>query len=945
MNVPEDKPDALVAILTKYKIDNIIEKSKEAGWDYAIREFDRLCNENTFLNEEEKNIFIDLFFARGLSIVSAVEDSTMFWDLASKWFHSRKLENRNGNLSYDEKIALIQFCLNLRHQLVEFVMNVPTARVDELTQEQQRLIIVIWRMLFFEPFATLNLYWNPTHPQTELIAKCKHNGYTGLLVATMFEPFAADDYNINSEQLITSPLPFCYKCIIIYWMVNTPYFNAEEDHRQKLLKYIPELCRAIIRHPEILSTAFFLTFVQEVMTGLWRGSYIGGNNITALSAFGDFISFTINRSMSYSKPRLIPKNIDKGEKIRIGYISRNFYKQAVSCYMVKRVINHDHDKFAVYTFALGDYHDNVSDFFKQHSDGFERFENMTDFRGIAEKIREKELDILIYTDIGMDPVTYILSGLQLAPIQCAMVGHGTSTGMPTIQYYLSGDFEAADAQLHYREKLIRLPNCGAAQYLPITPEPALTRAELGIPDDAVVFISCANGIKHGHLRDELFVEILKNAPNAWIVLKPFATHASVDRVFTGRITKAAQAANVADRLLILPPVGLTKHVLGLLALADVQLDSYPYGGWTTNMEALYTGLPIVTQEGSLARSRWGAGLLRSLGVTEGIAATEQEYVEWAVRLAEDRELCRQLSEKIKANVENVLFNGPAAQPAFEQALLDIYQEECHRAEAEEHSRRIPLLVRPNRPRQSADNALTVATALRPDNITIEKIAMETWLNAGFNVVSVNAPDDIATLQSEFPAVDFVAGQRDGRLQYGQQATYFDDILTYFQYRNLPICGIISPDLCLLKPNAHAFLQSTAANSFVYGSRVEVDTLASPQGQVYNIGFDYFFFDRKILPYYPKKDFCLDLPWWDYWAILVPLMRKFPVKRLSTPIVLHVKHPPIGNKDNWLSLGQAFSDHFHPPFPLTPETIPRYADETLTIINRLSQEVFFSEITS
>lgn len=928
--------DSFDAILEKRCIADTIASVKTYGWNHASQEFNRRLNEDTFASEEEKNIFIDLFFGQVLKHISFITNITEFWDVVSQWFHARKLESRNGHLSSNEKLTLIHFCVNLRQKLREFVLIVPYSEVGKLTDEHQRLLLTVWRMLFFEPFAAMNLYWNPTHPQEELINQCKRESYNGLVVASMFEPFSADDFNINSEQLITASIPFCYKALLVYWMVNTPYFNAEEKHRLKLMKYIPELCRAIIRHAEIMSTMFFLTFVQEVMTGLWRGSYIGGNNLVALSAFGDFISFTINRSMPHPKPRIAKKDLANSEKIRIGYISRNFYKQAVSCYMVKRVIHHNPDKFEVYTFALGDYHDNVSDLFKEHSHSFERFENMTDFQGIITKIREKELDILIYTDIGMDPVTYILSGLQLAPIQCALVGHGTTTGMPTIQYYLSGDFEPHDGQLHYREKLIRLPNAGAAQYLPITPESSISREELGIPEDAVVFISCANGIKHGHHRDKLFVEILKQAPNAWVVLKPFATHASIDGVFTGRITSAAREAGVSDRLLILPPIGDTKHVLGLLSIADVQLDSYPYGGWTTNMEALYTGLPIVTQEGELARSRWGAGLLRSLGIHEGIASSEEEYITWAVQLAQDTSLRQRLTDQIKEKVEEVLFNGPAAQPAYEQALTDIYREECRRSELEQMNALMPFFAAGQQ--KPGRETLTVATSLFPGHEAIQQIAVRTWLDAGFHLVSVNALDDIARLAPHFPEVEFIAAPRDGRRQYGKSLIYFDDVLAYFRYRHVPLCGIISPDLFLLDTRLPNFVRQEAPQAFLYGSRVDVDDLTSIQGQVYNIGFDYFFFDQEVIQYYPKQDFCLELPWWDYWAVIVPLMRKILVKQITTPAALHVQHSPAGDADSWLALGKALSANLQPPFELSRETMPRFANETLTIINKLSEKV-------
>ena len=121
----------------------------------------------------------------------------------------------------------------------------------------------------------------------------------------------------------------------------------------------------------------------------------------------------------------------------------------------------------------------------------------------------------------------------------------------------------------------------------------------------------------------------------------------------------------------MPPL---KYVGPLLAIADIQLDTYPYGGWTTNMEALYVGLPIVTQEGHMARSRWGAHMLRALGVYEGIANSADEYVEWAVRFARAPELRRLVKEKMISQGRQIIFNGAAAQAAYEDALLKIFAE-------------------------------------------------------------------------------------------------------------------------------------------------------------------------------------------------------------------------------------------------------------------------------
>lgn len=918
--------DIFFTLLNKYRVLEMIQGAEKKGWDSLWPEFTRVYEQATFKNSMEKNIFVDLFFNQCLLAPTPAKTFASFWKIVGQWHSHRKLEQQGGALSANERTALLQFCLTLREKLRRYILDTPFEEVGELSDQQQRLVTGIWKLLFLEPFSSLNLYWNPRREYKEVRAECREAGYPGLLIASMFFPFAADEFAIDIDELIDSSLPFCYKFILVHWLVNTPYFNGEEKHRQKLLSAAPALCRAILRQPQKLTTLFFVMFVQEVMTGFWRISYIGGDNTKALSAFGDFISTVMNRSYSFPKPTLRKKS--PGEKLRIGYISRNFYMQAVSLYMVNRVIHHTRDKFEVCIFALGNTHDTMSDLFQQHSDYFQHFPNLTDFSGMIKAILDQKLDILIYTDIGMDAVTYILSGLQLAPIQCAMVGHGTTTGMPTIQYYLSGDFEAPTAQAHYREKLVCLPRLGAAQYPVIIPEEGITRESLGIPTDATLFISCANGIKHSATRDALFVEILKQAPNAWIILKPFTTPAGIDYLAAGRLKKKAEAAGVGDRLIILPPIGQTSHVLGLLAIADVQLDSYPYGGWTTNMDCFYVGLPIITQEGELARSRWGAGMLRALGISEGIAANEEEYVQWAVTYARDRQLLQRVKARIKAAAKEVLFNGPTAQPAFEEALFHIYEEACLKEAESEFS-----------PSEERTPPITVVTSLRPEDLETQRKAMASWYHAGFNVVSINALDDIPLLYPHFPHVTFVSAPRDGRDKFGQPYIYFDDILSYFKNREDRICGIISPDIFLTREDFLSYVRAEAADAVIYGSRADVTSLGDCGGEMYLNGFDYFFFDRKALDLYPRQDFCLGLPWFDYWTVLVPLMHKIPVKRVMQPVVQHVRHTPAGNPDIWHALGNALADNFHPPFNLTEETMVRYANETLTIIHELSEKVF------
>lgn len=652
-----------VMVWVKDNLPQLAAQARSTGWQEIWDKFGELYAR---FDREEGSVraeFTDRYL--GMCLEHADGAAETVWDIVGLWCAHRRLPSHCGGMAAGEEEALLVFCRFLREKIGAYFARNSPDRLAAIDQREQLMLLCVWKRVFFDYSSILNLHGDPGEALARQDAAAGGEGpadYGRLLAASMYHPFAADDYPLAAEDIRDAPLPLFVRMIFAYWLANTPYFNLEERHRQKLLRCLPVLCRMD------LPPAYFTHFVTEILNDLWRVSYIGGDNLAALSAFGNFITRHMERFFPRHAFAAAPQAGARNGRLRVGYISRLFYQQAVSFYMVNRVIHHDRDKFEIHTFALGDRQDGMTDLFREHSDRFRRLAEIHDIGNIATVIAESRLDILIFTDIGMDPMTYMLAGLRLAPVQCALVGHGTTTGMPKIDYYISGDFEPPDADAHYREKLIRLPNLGAAQYPPpFAGNIGRCRREWNLPEDVVVFVSCANGLKHVPARDGVLVQILQEAPNACIVLKPYFSTEEGD-VFTRRVMGKAEKAGVAERLFIIPPLG---RVEAALAVADVQLDTYPYGGWTTNMEALYMGLPIVTQEGPMARSRWGAHMLRALGISEGIAGDAREYVDWAVRFAADTDLRLRVKSAIGQKAKAVLFDGAAAQPAYEAALMRI----------------------------------------------------------------------------------------------------------------------------------------------------------------------------------------------------------------------------------------------------------------------------------
>jgi len=662
-----------ISLMRPTDIFEFVQQAKKmGGWDQVWHDFWQIYKGYRALESKSRNIFVDAFYSSCLQILDLPKDSQVLWKVIEDWPVYRYLPGRSGGLPEQEGRALLDFSLCLRAKIYDYIMMTPFSEMSLQEGKRETSIIHVWWHVFFNYFSVLHIkkesQSDRSHYKMELFADGnQQNKYVRLLLASLYQPFHAEEFDIDMITLWNEPeIPDCYKVILSFWLTNIPYCDIEEEQRQRLLKAGGDLCHIIV------PPMFFDSMVNHISNSFWLASYAGGNHVAALSGFGDFIADHMARNFpQYSLSERTPKGDMKHSKIKIGYISRCFYNQSVSYYMVNRVIHYDHEKFEVFIFALGTKNDDMTALFAKHASHFEQFTDLSTIQSIATSILACQLDVLIYAEIGMDPFTYTLAGMQLAPIQCVMVGHGTTTGLPTIEYYISGDFESFEAQYHYREKIIRLPNLGAAQYSP--PSGSLmpsTRKEWNIPEEAILFVSCANGIKHLSGRDKLLVEIIKRIPNACIALKPNSSYDTGQQI-EERILAVAKEAGVEKRIFIVPPL---KHVGPLLAIADIALDTYPYGGWTTNMEALYVGLPIVTQEGHMARSRWGAHMLRALGIHEGIAQSEQEYVEWAVRFAHDRVLRNNVRNKIIDQVRQKLFNGEAAQSAYEEALLKIIKD-------------------------------------------------------------------------------------------------------------------------------------------------------------------------------------------------------------------------------------------------------------------------------
>ncbi len=351
-----------------------------------------------------------------------------------------------------------------------------------------------------------------------------------------------------------------------------------------------------------------------------------------------------HRSLKYKKDR----------KIKIGYISYHFKYHTISKYFLGWLKYSNVQEFEIFTYYTGESRDSFTQEFITHSEHFYDF-STSSLEEICNQVNENELDILVYTDIGMHARLTQLAALRLAPIQCSAWGHPVTTGLPTIDYFLSCDhMEPENAQEHYLETLIRLPNIGVAYDKPKLPYNHMQRDDFGIRSDATVYLSCQSVFKYLPQYDYIFPRIVERVPKAQLVFVDPPAQTLVSK-FKQRIKNAFEQHHLdyEEYCLFLPRQDREGYV-NLNLVSNIFLDTLGWSGGNTSLEAIAYGLPVVTLPGKFMRGRQSYGFLKFIEVTETIASSEDDYIEIASRLGLDFQWRDEILQKM-ANRQHLLF--------------------------------------------------------------------------------------------------------------------------------------------------------------------------------------------------------------------------------------------------------------------------------------------------
>jgi protein O-GlcNAc transferase len=492
-----------------------------------------------------------------------------------------------------------------------------------------------------------NLYYH-------LIAVLRETGETeqAIAIANQALSLFPDDLYFYFLQFLTLPII---------------YQSEEEikDYRKQFTTGLEILIETLdVNNPDDIEKAF--TCISQHSNFFL--AYQCENDRELQKKYGKFV----HQVMSVKYPQWVKplkKRHKQGEKIKIGYVSMFLKDHPGAKWVLGWLKNHPKQQFEIYCYYINQHPDFVTLEFQKYSDKF--YHIYGNLEAVCQQIFNDQLDILVYPDLGMNPQATLMAALRLSPVQCTGWGHPVTSGLSTIDYYLSCELmETEESHQHYLEQLICLPKIGLCYPQPSPPETIKNRSEFGLNDNNIMFLCSQMLAKYLPQYDYIFAEIVVKIPLAKFI---FIARPNQDIVhkFKQRLQKTFITYNLSikDYFIFVPPQDYTGYI-SLNIISDIFLDSFDWSGGNTTLDAIACSLPVVTCAGKYMRGRHSYAFLTMLEVTETIAKNPQEYLEIAINLGLNKLWREQIKEKMQKN-HHLLYNDLTSVKGLNQFFQNV----------------------------------------------------------------------------------------------------------------------------------------------------------------------------------------------------------------------------------------------------------------------------------
>jgi protein O-GlcNAc transferase len=359
-------------------------------------------------------------------------------------------------------------------------------------------------------------------------------------------------------------------------------------------------------------------------------------------------------------------------RLRVGYLSGDFYQHPTSVLLAGVLERHDRARFEIFGYSTG--HDDASPMRARIAAAVEHFVDFRDPRPerLAARIRDDRLDILVDLKGYTEGAATAALAMRPAPIQAHWVGYPGTLASPFIDYLVADKIVVpASHQPDYAEALAWLPHCYQPNDRSRLAASTPPRERLGLDQDSVVFAAFNAPWKFNAPVFDAWARVLASAPRSelWLLAR------SDDDPMIANVVRELGGRGVARPRIVFANRCAEPDYLALYRHADVFLDTWPYNAHTTASDALWMGCPVVTWLGETFAGRVGASLVGAAGVPELAAADVDGYVALAVALAADPPRRARLRDKLMhARDESALFDAMATARHIESAFATMVEQ-------------------------------------------------------------------------------------------------------------------------------------------------------------------------------------------------------------------------------------------------------------------------------
>ncbi len=518
---------------------------------------------------------------------------------------------------------------------------------------------------------TILMQWLDLHPDSDeerlLLARIKLAQFKIFEAFDALEPFMAR---------VTPPLEAQW----LYTMGCAPPLYESEAQIDTLLAMIETRLaalrtRVLAAGPDELREAALLMELATPLFLPYNGRDVKKAHMLAGDIYHHALNFTLGHDdMGTAALRAARHAADDG-RIRLAIVSETFHYHSNMKLRRSWLRRIDRTRFRLCLYHTGTTIDAYTADIKLMCDEFHHYPK--DFAGVLAQLRADRNDIIQYTNIGLSMLTLKLASMRLAPVQVNTWGHPITSGLPTMDYFITNaPMEPPHAQNYYSEKLVVMPglslvpeNIFAEQNLPDLP-----RAAFGIGNSDVFYLCLQSLQKYQPRFDYIYAEIAKDVPTAkFVFIEPEETR-FVNGVFRERLERSfrAQSMDPDLHLVFLP----TQDQVGYRSLhmqADVTLDSLGWSGANTTFEALELGGLLLTTPIDFMRGRHTAAILQTMEMDELVVPTVADYIAKAIEFGKNPDLRAALRRKTQEHLP-LLYRDPGLGPALNDFYAQAYAD-------------------------------------------------------------------------------------------------------------------------------------------------------------------------------------------------------------------------------------------------------------------------------